>query len=69
MSGWRLAGMCGMQLAGVCMVTLCAWWLAHFSGGFALTCHDSTPSECHRVFNYHPLLMTLGTLFLLGNGQ
>ncbi|CAG0881651.1 unnamed protein product [Cyprideis torosa] len=46
---------------GVCLVSLMVVWLEHFRGGFAWS---SSPG---LQFNWHPLLMTLGMVFIYGN--
>jgi len=38
-------------------------WMGEFQGGFAW--HDDVSKE----FNYHPLFMTLGFVYLQGNGM
>jgi len=49
-----------LALAVVIMIGI---WMGNFRGGFAW--HDKVAIE----FNYHPLFMTLGLVFLYGNGR
>lgn len=49
------------QILGILSVVLVGVWLGIYRGGFAW----STPLE---QFNWHPLLMTLGLVFLYANG-
>ncbi|XP_054157545.1 plasma membrane ascorbate-dependent reductase CYBRD1-like [Oppia nitens] len=55
-----LAYVC-IQVLGICMITLCSVWTHHHLSGYSL----ATPEQ---VFNYHPLLMTIGMIVLNGNG-
>lgn len=45
------------QVFGLLSVILVAVWMGHFSGGF---------SWSEQKFNYHPLFMTIGMVFLYG---
>ena len=49
------------QLTGLVMVILMSIWTAHHLGGFAW---QSNPE---LEFNWHPLLMTIGMIYLYGN--
>ena len=44
-------------------VVLVGIWTGHFLGGFAFK------DDPEHQFNWHPLLMTLGLVFLYGNGK
>jgi hypothetical protein len=44
-------------------VVLMGTWTGHFLGGF------SWQSDPQHQFNWHPLLMTIGLVFLYGNGE
>jgi len=50
-----------VQVLAIVLIVLCVSWAQLFLGGFSL----STPEQ---VFNYHPLLMTIGMLILNANG-
>lgn len=50
------------EALGALLVILVLVWTTYFRGGFAWT---STPS---LEFNWHPLLMTIGLVFLYANG-
>lgn len=51
------------QVLGILMLVLCVGWLAGFRGGFAWT---SNPA---LQFNWHPILMLAGMVFLAANGM
>lgn len=51
------------QLCGLTVVILMAFWLSVYLGGFA-----GTADPAHE-FSWHPLLMTIGLIFLYGNGK
>ena len=49
------------ELCGLAVVILMGVWTGHFRNGFAW---QEDPAQ---EFNWHPLLMTIGLIFLLGN--
>lgn len=51
------------QLCGLTMIVLMGSWIGVHMGGLAGT---SNPG---LEFNWHPLLMTIGLIFLYGNGK
>lgn len=51
------------EAVGILLILLVAIWTTHFRGGFSWT---SNPG---LEFNWHPLLMTIGLVFLYGNGN
>ncbi len=50
------------EVFGVVAVGVTVIWMAHYRGGFAW---DGSAKE----FNYHPIFMVLGFVFLYGNGE
>ncbi len=52
-------GFIGAQVIGIIMVGLSGVWMGQYAGGFGW--------GVSTVFNYHPLFMTIGMLFLYGN--
>lgn len=50
------------QVAGAVAIILIIVWTDHYRDGFAWR------SKPDLQFNWHPLLMTIGMIFLLGNG-
>lgn len=51
------------EAVGVLLIVLVGIWVFHFRGGLAWT---SNPG---LEFNWHPLLMTIGLVFLYANGN
>ena len=51
-----------LQVLALAVVVMVGVWMGSFNGGFAW--HDNVYLE----FNYHPLFMILGLIFLYGNG-
>lgn len=50
------------EISGFMAVVLMGIWMGHFRKGFAWS--DNPPLQ----FNWHPLLLTLGLIYLYGNG-
>ena len=50
------------QVFGLLSVILVAVWMGHFAGGFSW-------SDNSHQFNYHPLFMIIGMVFLYGEGN
>ena len=49
------------EVIGILAIVMVIIWMSHFRGGFAW---DGSGKE----FNYHPIFMILGMVFLYGNG-
>ena len=58
---WKKPLLGATELIGLVVVILMGVWTGHFRNGFAW--QDDPAHE----FNWHPLLMTIGLIFLLGN--
>ena len=54
-------GFIGVQVVGLIMVVLVGVWMGNYRGGFGW--------DVSTVFNYHPLFMTIGMIYLYGNGM
>ena len=52
------------EFFGLLSIILASIWLGHFQGGFNWSAE--TPK---LEFNYHPLMMILGFIFIHGNGK
>ena len=50
------------ETIGIVCVVLVIIWMSHYRGGFAW---DGSGKE----FNYHPVFMVVGLVFLYGNGE
>ncbi|XP_078655950.1 plasma membrane ascorbate-dependent reductase CYBRD1-like isoform X2 [Branchiostoma floridae x Branchiostoma belcheri] len=50
-----------VEVLGVAAIAMVCYWAAHYRGGFAW---DGTGQQ----FNWHPVLMVVGLVFLYGNG-
>ena len=56
-------GIIAAQVIGFIMVILCGIWMGTYEGGGGFGWDITT------VFNYHPLFMTIGMIFLFGDGN
>lgn len=54
-------GIIAAQVIGLIMVILCGAWFGSY--------HDGYGWDTAVVFNYHPLFMTIGMIFLYGDGK
>ena len=54
-------GIIAAQIVGLVMVILCGVWMGSYLGGFGW--------QAATVFNYHPLFMSIGMIFLYGDGK
>jgi hypothetical protein len=50
-----------VQILSIVLISLCVFWAEKYLGGFSL----SSPQQ---IFNFHPLLMTIGIIILNANG-
>ena len=54
-------GFIAVQVVGLVMVILSGVWMSAYHGGYGW--------DVTTVFNYHPLFMTMGMIFLYGDGK
>jgi cytochrome b-561 len=54
-------GIIAAQVIGFIMVLLCGVWLGSYHNGYGWA--------IETVFNYHPLFMSIGMIFLYGDGK
>ena len=58
------------EISGFMAVVLTGIWMGHFRGGFAWNSMDATNRvDTVHQFNWHPMLLILGLIFLYGNGK
>ena len=53
-------GIIGSQVVGLVMIILVGSWFGSYHNGYGW--------DISTVFNYHPLFMTIGMIFLYGDG-
>merc|ERR1712123_519759 len=58
-----LGSLLAVEVTGLLAVIMTIAWVVHFKGGVVWGM-----TEMGIVFNWHPILMTLGLIFLYGNG-
>ena len=61
MTFWATFG--AAELTGIVLVVLMGYWTGVTRGGFAWQ------ENSKKQFNWHPFLITLGLIFLYGNGM
>ncbi|CAF0714122.1 unnamed protein product [Brachionus calyciflorus] len=54
-------GLIAAQVIGIIMIILVGSWLGNYRGGYGW--------DVSKVFNYHPLFMTIGMIFLYGDAM
>ncbi|XP_074659727.1 transmembrane ascorbate-dependent reductase CYB561-like isoform X2 [Tubulanus polymorphus] len=57
------------QIMGLAVVVMMAVWLSYFHGGFGWTSDYTDHANIKLMFNYHPLFMTIGIIFLYADGM
>ena len=58
---WLTIGLIAVQVLGLLAVILAGVWMSSYHNGFGW--------DVSTVFNYHPLFMTLGMIYLFGDGK
>ena len=56
-----ILGFLVVQAIGLAMLILVGIWMGNYRGGYSW--------NANNVFNYHPLFMTIGMIYLYGNGN